>query len=55
MSKEAKSKISEVKSGGIDVDIQQLIDNFKRSPAERIKRHQSALNLAIKLSRAKRV
>ena len=26
------------------IDIQQLLDNFHRSPAERIKRHRIALN-----------
>ena len=34
---------------GIDVSI--LTENLKRTPAERIKRHQIALNTAEKLSR----
>ena len=55
MQKEAKSNLGEVKKGESDIDIQQLADNLKRSPAERIKRHQSALNLAMKLRKAKHV
>jgi hypothetical protein len=35
---------------GIDVSV--LKDNLKRSPAERIKRHQIALNTAEKLRKA---
>jgi len=31
------------------IDVSMLIDNVKRSPAERIKRHQIALNTAEKL------
>jgi hypothetical protein len=37
------------------IDISMLIDNLKRSPAERIKRHQIALNTAQKLRKAKRL
>ena len=36
---------------GIDVSL--LIDNIKRTPAERIRRHQIALNTADKLRKAK--
>ena len=35
------------------VDIQMLIDNLNRTPAERIRRHQNALNMAQKLRKAK--
>ena len=37
------------------IDISMLIDNVKRSPAERIRRHQIALNTAQKLRNAKHV
>jgi hypothetical protein len=47
------SKIQASADYGIDISI--LIDNLKRSPAERIKRHQIALNTAIKLRKAKRI
>jgi len=36
---------------GVDISI--LTDNLKRSPAERIRRHQIALNTAQKLRKAK--
>jgi len=36
------------------IDVSMLIDNIKRSPAERIRRHQIALNTAQKLRKAKR-
>jgi hypothetical protein len=36
---------------GIDIDA--IIANLKRTPAERIKRHQIALNTALKLRKAK--
>jgi hypothetical protein len=36
---------------GIDVSL--LIDNIKRTPAERIRRHQIALNTTNKLRKAK--
>jgi hypothetical protein len=36
------------------IDISMLIDNIRRSPAERIKRHQIALNTATKIRKAKR-
>ncbi|MFC1677986.1 hypothetical protein ACFL3G_13125 [Planctomycetota bacterium] len=35
------------------VDISMLIDNLNRPPAERIRRHQNALNMAEKLRKAK--
>lgn len=35
------------------IDIQMLIDNLKRTPAERIRRHQIALNTANRLRKAK--
>ena len=35
------------------IDISMLIDNLKRSPAERIRRHQIAINTAQKLRKAK--
>ena len=35
------------------IDIQQLMDNLKRTPAERIRRHQMALNAVKKLRKAK--
>ncbi len=37
------------------IDVSALIDNLRRSPAERIRRHQIALNSVEKLRRAKRV
>jgi hypothetical protein len=37
------------------IDIEALKDNLKRSPAERIRRHQIALNIVEKLRRAKSV
>jgi hypothetical protein len=37
------------------IDVSALIDNLKISPAERIRRHQIALNSIEKLHRAKRV
>ena len=37
------------------IDIPMLIDNIRRSPAERIKRHQIALNTATMLRKAKRI
>ena len=55
MRKEKKSNLSKAKKGESDIDIQQLADNLKRSPAERIRRHQSALNLKTKLRKAKRL
>ena len=36
------------------IDVQQLMDNLKRTPAERIRRHQMALNAVEKLRKAKR-
>jgi hypothetical protein len=35
------------------IDVQQLMDNLKRTPAERIRRHQMALNAVEKLQKAK--
>ena len=35
------------------IDIPMLIDNLKRSPAERIRQHQIALNTMLKLRMAK--
>jgi F0F1-type ATP synthase beta subunit len=35
------------------IDIEMLIDNIKRGPGERIRRHQTALNTAEKLREAK--
>ncbi|MGD0551943.1 MAG: hypothetical protein ABSB25_04750 [Sedimentisphaerales bacterium] len=37
------------------IDVSAIIDNLKRSPEERIRRHQVALNSIEKLRRAKRV
>ena len=48
------TKIPEVQAAiehGIDISM--LIDNLKRTPAERIRRHQNALNMAQKLRKAK--
>jgi hypothetical protein len=39
---------------GYGIDISMLIDNIRRSPAERIRRHQIALNTARMLRKAKR-
>jgi len=35
------------------IDVQSLIDNLKRAPAERIRRHQIALNTVNMLRKAK--
>jgi hypothetical protein len=37
------------------IDISMLIDNLKRTPAERIQRHQMALETMLKLRKAKRL
>jgi hypothetical protein len=37
----------------LDFDISMLIENLKRTPAERIRRHQIALNAVWKLRKAK--
>jgi len=37
------------------IDVSMLIENTKRTPAERIRRHQIALNTAEKLRKAKRI
>jgi hypothetical protein len=37
------------------IDVSALIDNLRRTPEERIRRHQIALNTVEKLRRAKRV
>lgn len=37
------------------IDVSMLADNLKRSVTERIKRHQTALNTAKKLRKAKRL
>lgn len=44
-------EISKAIDYGIDVSM--LIDNLKRTPAERIRRHQIALNTVEKLKKAK--
>ena len=48
-----ETKLDKIKERDFDIDIHQLADNLERSPAERIRRHQSALNLATKLRKAK--
>ncbi len=50
-SKFAKDKSKAVEDFGID--IRQLLDNLQRTPAERIRRHQIALNTMKKLQKAK--
>lgn len=37
------------------IDVSMLIENLKRTPAERIKRHQIALNTIEKLRKAKKI
>ncbi len=37
------------------IDVSMLSDNLKRTPAERIKRHQAALNTVLKLRKASRI
>ena len=37
------------------IDISMLIENLKRTPTERIRRHQIALNTALMLRKAKRI
>lgn len=36
------------------IDVNALIDNLKRTPAERIRRHRIALNTVMKFRRAKK-
>ena len=48
-----KEPISAARDYGIDIDM--LRDNLKRSVAERIRRHQIALNTLRKLRKAKRI
>ncbi len=52
-SKQRKDPIRAAADYGID--IQMLIDNMSRTPAERIRRHQIALETFRALHRAKRV
>jgi len=37
------------------IDISMLLDNIKRTPAERIRRHQIALNTVKKLHKAEQI
>ena len=39
----------------LDLDIEMLKDNLKRTPAERIRRHQIALNTVKKLRKAEKI
>ncbi|MCK5225955.1 MAG: hypothetical protein KAQ89_04495 [Planctomycetes bacterium] len=48
-----KDEILAAAEAGIDIDM--LEANLKRSPIERIKRHQIAFNTAEKLRKAKRL
>ena len=50
-SKRQKDPIQAAADYGIDVSM--LADNLKRTPAERIRRHQVALNTAEKLRKAR--
>jgi len=51
-----KSRQTDPVQAAIDygIDVSMLMDNLKRSVADRIKRHQVALNTAEKLRKAKR-
>jgi hypothetical protein len=49
--KQQKDPIQAASDYGIDVSM--LADNLKRTPAERIRRHQIALNTAEKLRKAR--
>jgi len=60
----AKKGLSKSKSGNTrrqnqpdfpDVDIEMLKENLKRTPAERIRRHQIALNTVKKLRKAEQI
>lgn len=44
--------IRDIEEFGIDVNA--LIDNLKRTPAERIRRHRIALNTVMKFRKAKK-
>lgn len=43
------------KAADYGIDIEMLRANLKRTPAERIKRHQAALDLVRRLQKAKKV
>jgi hypothetical protein len=53
MNPEREDAVRAAREYGIDVAM--LIDNLKRSPAERIRRHQIALEMMELLQQAKRV
>jgi hypothetical protein len=52
-----KSRQTDPIQAAIDygIDISMLIDNLKRTPTERIRRHQAALETIEKLRKAKRL
>ena len=54
---EAKSQTTDPIQAAIDqgIDVSMLADNLQRSVAERIRRHQIALNTVKKLRKAKRL
>jgi len=54
---ESESSQTDPVQAAIDygIDVSMLVDNLQRSVADRIRRHQIALNTAEKLRRAKRL
>ncbi|HEW79729.1 MAG TPA: hypothetical protein ENH34_07195 [Phycisphaerales bacterium] len=48
-------QINKIQAEDFGIDISMLIDNIKRSPTERIRRHQIALNIVEKLRKAKHI
>ena len=45
-------QVNKIQAEDFGVDISMLIDNIKRTPTERIRRHQIALNTVEKLRKA---
>lgn len=54
---ETKGELADAMEAARDygIDVAMLIDNLKRTPAERIRRHQIALETAEKLRKAQQV
>ena len=48
-------QVNKIRAEDFGIDISMLIDNSKRTPTERIRRHQIALNTVEKLRKAKHI
>ena len=48
-------QVNKILAEDFGIDISMLIDNTKRTPTERIRRHQIALNAVEKLRKAKHI